>query len=46
MCRFSGWMNDVCQELLGEEGINIISNRGTRAIIQKVDTEIFKDRLV
>ena len=44
MCRYSRWMNDVWQELLGEEEINIISNRYTRVIIQKVDIEISKDK--
>ena len=44
MCRYSGWMNDVWQELLGEEKINIISDRCTRVVIQKVDIEISKDK--
>ena len=33
MSRYSGWMNDVRQELLGEEKINIICDSCTRVII-------------
>ena len=44
MCRYSGWMNDVWQELLGEKKIDIISERCTRVVIQRVDIEISKDK--
>ena len=36
ICRCSGWMNDVWQEMLGKEEINIISNSCTRVIIQVI----------